>query len=252
MKIIVAPSKTQKIRRLEEFCDCDIQVSNDRLEMMKKQTRKTNKLVKTLNNHSSDTIAKKMKLKGKLLDEVLYNFKNFKKTEGGHSILSYTGTVFKELKVDEYSSDEFKYMNEHVVVLSALYGPVPAFYLIKPYRLDMTMTLFEQNLYKEWQADCKRWFKDEDVIVDLASKEFSKLVDGNKLTFEFLQRVDGVEKTIAYHSKQGRGFMLNYIISNKIINIEAIQQFDVDGYEFDPDLSSESNYVFVRDLVLKK
>lgn len=246
MKIIVAPSKTQKIRRLDEFCDCDLQVPDQHLDLMKKQTRKTNKLVKTLNSHTSETIAKKMKLKGQLLDDVLYNFKNFKKTEDGHGILSYTGTVFKELKVEEYTSEEFDYVNQHVIILSALYGPLPAFYLIKPYRLDMTMTLFEQNLYKEWKADCNRWFKNEDLIIDLSSKEFSKLVDGHKLTFEFLQNVKGAYKTVAYHSKQARGFMLNYLITNHVEDKATIKAFNIEGYVFDDDLSSEMHYVFKR------
>lgn len=246
MKIIVAPSKTQTMRRLEEFCDCDLQVAEQDLDLMKKQTRKTNKLVKILKNHSSETIAKKMKLKGKLLEDVLYNFKNFKKTEDGHGILSYTGTVFKELKVEEYKREEFDYMNQHVIILSALYGPLPAFYLIKPYRLDMTMTLFEQNLYKEWKTDCERWFKKEDLIIDLSSKEFSKLVDGNKLTFEFLQNVKGDYKTVAYHSKQARGFMLNYLISHQVEVQEDIKSFNIEGYAFDKDLSSEMHYVFKR------
>lgn len=251
MKIIVAPSKTQKMRRLEEFCDCNLQVSNEHLEFMKKQTKKTSKLVRTINSHSRETIGKKMKLKGKLLDEVIYNFENFKKNDNGHGILSYTGTVFKEMKIEEYSKEQFSYINKHVMILSALYGPLPAFYLIKSYRLDMTMTLFEQNLYKEWQSDCKHWFKDEDIIIDLSSKEFSRLVEYNKLTFEFLQNIDGNCKTIAYYSKQGRGFMLNYLIVNKITGIEEIKNFNIENYCFDQKRSRQFNYVFVRELALK-
>jgi len=129
MKIIVAPSKTRKMRCLDEFCDWDLQVPNEHLELMKKQTKKTNKLVRTMNSRSSETIAKKMKLKGKLLDE-----------------------------------------------------------------------------------DCK---------------------------------------TIAYHSKQGRGFMLNYLIVNKITEIEEFKNFNIKVYCFDQKLSSEFNFVFVRNLVLK-
>lgn len=251
MKIIVAPSKTQKMRRLEEFYDYEIELSHDDLELTRKQTKKTRKLVKTINNHSRETIASKMKLKDKLLDEVIDNFKQFKKTQEGHGILSYTGTVFKELKIEEYGREQVTYMNNHVLILSALYGPIPAFYLIKPYRLDMTMTLFEQNLYKEWQRDSKSWFDDEDIIIDLSSKEFSKLVEGTKLTFEFLQKVNGEYKTIAYHSKQGRGFMLNYLISHRITEIEEIKNFDIEAYKFDQKRSSKFNYVFVRELVLK-
>ena len=105
MKIIVAPSKTQKIRCLEEFCDYDIQVSKKHLELMKKQMKKTNRLVKTIKSYPIETIAKKMKLKGKLLDQVVYNFENFKKNDEGHGILSYTGNVFKELKIHDYNKE---------------------------------------------------------------------------------------------------------------------------------------------------
>ncbi len=148
--------------------------------------------------------------------------------------------------MDFYHEEQFEYMAEHLMVLSALYGPVPSFFDINPYRLDMKVSLLNVSLYSFWKDDCEAWFADENLIIDLASKEFSKMVKGNKLQVEFLQTVSGKKKAIAYHSKQARGWMLNYLIENCIDEPEKMKNFDVGGYKFDAELSSESKYVFVR------
>jgi hypothetical protein len=252
MRIVIAPSKTQSIRSLTDFVDYSIDLSYKDENLLKKQFPITKRLVKAIINHPEDIIGKKMKLSDKLLNEVVNNYKNFNKSAEGHSILSYTGTVFKELKIESYDRDSFEYMNKHIIILSALYGPMPAFAKIKPYRLDMNMSFFEKSVYHQWSAISEEWFKDEDFIIDLASKEFSKLIIGNKISIEFLQCVDGEFKTISYHSKQGRGFMLHYLIENQVTNIEDIKKFNASDYSFDEGKSTKSNLVFSRKLSLIK
>jgi cytoplasmic iron level regulating protein YaaA (DUF328/UPF0246 family) len=114
------------------------------------------------------------------------------------------------------------------------------------------MSLFEESLYKVWEKSFGEWFEKEDLIIDLASAEFSKLVKGNKISIEFVQIVEGKEKIIAYHSKQGRGYMLHYLILNQVKTIEEIQLFDQEGYHYEKALSSKEKLVFIRPLSLKK
>lgn len=258
MKIILSPSKTQKIRNLqdieglrtEELQDFMIELTplEEDIKYLKKQKKLTKELMLQLKAIEKELIAKKMKLKGDLLENTMADLKelNRRNIRTGAAGLSYTGTVFKELEVESYDDKAFSYMNEHLMILSALYGPIPAFAPVQAYRLDMTMSLFEINLYSYWkEIYCKR-FKKEDLIIDLASLEFSKQVKEEKLTFEFLQPVKDGYKAIAYHSKQSRGLMANYLIKNQITELEDIKKFNALGYVFDEELSKPMHYVFKK------
>jgi len=259
MKIILSPSKTQDLRDVTDLENIDkewlealtIQYGEDRL--LKKQKTITRKLVKELKAHHKSVIASKMKLRGKLLDQVMAYYKNFNKriSDQGHCAYSYTGTVFKELDFQAYSREAFEYMNEHLVVMSALYGPIPAFYKIRNYRLDMTMALFEESLYRTWKPIYAERFNKEDLIIDLGSKEFSKQIkaqdiEGRLISFEFLQPVKGAYKAIAYHSKQARGLMANFMIKNQVTNLEDLKIFNALDYKFAEDLSTKDHYVYKK------
>jgi len=246
MKIILAPSKTQDIRQIDKSKIEGIQLSERAEKRMRDQESIRDKLVRRLQLFDEKTIASKMKIKGKLLDKVIDDYKHFYKNDGGNALFSYTGTVFKELEFNRYSSAHYNYINKYVMILSALYGPIPALYTIKPYRLDMKMSLFENSLYKIWEEAAKAWFQEEELIIDLASTEFSKMVCGNKVEIVFLQNVKGDLKKIAFHSKQGRGYMLNYIIKNQLETLEELRSFASHGYTYSHERSSMNKLVYIR------
>lgn len=211
MKIILSPSKTQTIRRPEDIESSvwkkiieDLDFDKKSEGLLTDQKAITHDLVKVIQKTGPDLIAKKMKLKGKLLDKVLEDYQNFyqEPVKAGPAALSYTGTVFKELHVEDFNEASIKYIHDHVMVLSALYGPIPATHFVQSYRLDMTMALFETSLYQRWKPIYEKWFEDEELIVDLASKEFSKQINREMITVEFLVWQKGQYKSVPFHSKQ--------------------------------------------------
>lgn len=256
MKIILSPSKTQDIRTGADFDNKDLQnfIAREELfpksveEQMAKQKKITRLLVADIKALDEEVIAKKMKLKGDLLDKVMKDYKNFnsKKSPTGLAALSYTGTVFKELHPEDYDENSIAYMHNHLYVLSALYGPTPAFFEVKSYRLDMNMSLFEQSLYQIWKPTYAMVFSGDELIVDLASKEFSKQVSGNMITVEFLVWQNERYKSVPFHSKQGRGLLADYMIKNCVEDAEGMKGFDALGYTYDQALSTKNHLVFKK------
>ncbi len=230
MKIIVSPSKTMKIRKID-FNSNNVALFND----------VTNILLEELKSFDKEYISKKMKIKDKLLDDVYNDILNYEKNEEGNALLSFTGTVFKQLKIKEYSDDNFKYADDNVRILSAFYGVVSAMQYVKKYRLDMNMSIFSKSLYKIWSDVINDYFKD-DIILNLASNEYSKMIKKKMVNVDFLVN----EKRIAYHSKVARGEILNFLIKNKISDINFIKEEIFNGYRYSKELSGEDNLIFVR------
>ncbi len=255
MKIILSPSKTQTIRGPENMKNplwqevlSRLSLDQEKVGLLEEQDMITHMLVDKLQHTEASVIKKKMKLKESLFEKVLDDYRNFynQPVKSGPAVLCYTGTVFKELHVEDYDEASIEYVHEHLMVLSALYGPLPAVRSIQSYRLDMTMALFDTSLYQTWKPIYEKWFKDEDIIVDLASKEFSKQIDREMITVEFLVWQKEAYKPVAFHSKQARGLMANFMIENRISNPEEMKTFNCLGYTFDKELSSEQHYVFKK------
>ena len=153
----------------------------------------------------------------------------------------YDGLCFKNMNREDLDSKD----------LSALYGAVRPFDLISPYRLDFLMKTEIGNLYKFWQDEiAKKVLEDEDLIVNLASDEFSKIIkkyikDEKILNIEFFENVDGNLKKHSTISKKARGKMLYFMTKNKIEDIEDIKKFNLDGYSFSEEKSTKDRYVFI-------
>jgi len=147
------------------------------------------------------------------------------------------------LNLIDYNRIQLEYLQENVVILSALNGVLNPFDGIKPYRLDMTMKPCGVDLYKFWDFDS---YFSEEVIINLASKEFSKLVTKNKVDILFLEYKNDKYVNIATYSKQARGLMLDYMIKNNVRLIADIKEFSLNGYKYSESESSVSSLVFVR------
>lgn len=90
------------------------------------------------------------------------------------------------------------------------------------------------------------YFKKENVILNLASKEYSKLINSDKLIdFEFLENSNGKLKQISTNSKKMRGFTLNYIVKNRITDIEKLKNIALNGYVFNEEMSGEKKFVYI-------
>lgn len=235
MKIIISPSKTQDFTRVVNY---DYTLASF--------PEKTLKIVKKIQELSINELASVMKIKGKILDKTFNDYKKFDELQTNHAITSYNGSVFKGIEIEKYNIEDMNYLNDHLIILSALYGLLRPFDVIKPYRLDMKMKIKDINLYNYWSEEVNNHLKNEELIINLASEEFAKLVNLPMKNICFKENRNGIFKTIGTYSKKARGLMVNYIIKNKINTIEEISKFNIDGYILNEDLSNENNLVFTR------
>lgn len=169
-----------------------------------------------------------------------------------YAFYMYDGLCFKNIDRENLNNKDLEYVKNHLVILSALYGAVLPFDLIHPYRLDFLMKTDMGNLYKFWNDKIyKKVFKDENVIVNLSSVEFSKTIkkflkDEVFLDIEFFENVDGNLKKHSTFLKKSRGQFLNFCIKEKIEKIEDLKKFKSYGFSFKKEYSSEKKYVFIK------
>jgi len=235
MKIIFSPTKSM------DFSDS----AKDPLKV--NFTDKTIFLLKHLKTVSLDEISKIMKIKGNTLNHVKNIYENFDSSNTKKAIAAYNGVSFKQLELETYREKEFNFLNNHLTILSALYGVVEPSNPIKEYRLDMNMKLLkDETLYKFWKKEINDYFKDDELIFNLASKEFSKIIEKPMITMDFKEKKEESYKSVSAYSKKGRGLMLNYIVKNKITSIDQIKRFNLDGYSLNDKLSDEFNLIFTR------
>ena len=241
MKIMISPSKTQESR-----------LNLDKKLSTPKFTEKTMELVEKIKTFSKEDLAKIMAIEGDILENTYSAYLNFHQTPPKACISRYHGLVFKGLDLLNYSEENWNYLQNSLVILSALYGCLKPFDGIKPYRLDMKMKVMEGGLYHFWQNELSTEFLKEDIVINLASSEFSKLIRRNFIDIEFLEcsRDEKTKKekykNLGTYTKQARGFILDYMVKEKITNVEKIKNFNKAGYSLNEGLSTDTKLVFTR------
>lgn len=245
MKIIFSPSKEMREENIFE---------NKKIEFTGSKFKdKTNILIGILKEKSLSEIENIMKLKGKLLNKTYKDIQDYDKLKFIPAISMYYGVSFKELNLEDYSEKSLEYLKNNLLILSALYGVLLAFDLVKKYRLDMTMSIIDKGLYNFWKKDINDYISNilskDEVLLNLASGEFSKLIDNKKISMiniDFKEEKDGAYKSVSTYSKKARGQFLNYLIKNQIANLEDIKKIKLDGYSLNNALSDEKNFIFTR------
>jgi cytoplasmic iron level regulating protein YaaA (DUF328/UPF0246 family) len=156
------------------------------------------------------------------------------------------------------SQDDLSFAQDHLRILSGLYGYLKPLDLIMPYRLEMKTKLAvggHENLYQFWGetlTDClNAELSDQDTVINLASNEYFKAIKPKKLnsgliTINFKDSKDGKTRVVAIYAKIARGAMARAIIKNRINQPEDIKQLVVDDYRFQKDLSTDDAWVFTR------
>ena len=247
MKIIISPSKTKKINKLPvELKNILIEKNDFYLEIL--YPKITNKIIERIKIFSVEEIEKKFKLKKDKAEKLLEFYQNYENEKSGNALASYTGVVYKSIGIDTFDIEDFEYLESHLVILSALYGILTPYTNIKEYWLDMTNSIFEnRSLYEIWRSSVNEYFEKEDIILNLASKEYSKLIKSdNLIDFEFWNDTNGKLKQISTNSKKMRGFTLNYIVKNRITNINNLKDITLNEYVFNKDMSSKKKFVYVK------
>ena len=245
MKIIFSPSKEMREENI---------FKNKKIEFTESKFKdKTNILIDILKEKSISEIENIMKLKGELLNKTYKDVQDYDKLKFIPAISMYYGVSFKELNLEDYSEKSLKYLKNNLLILSALYGVSLAFDLLKKYRLDMTMSIIDKGLYNFWKKDINDYISNilskDEVLLNLASGEFSKMIDNKKISMiniDFKEEKDGAYKSVSTYSKKARGQFLNYLVKNQIDNLEDIKKIKLEGYSLNNTLSDEKNFIFTR------
>lgn len=177
------------------------------------------------------------------------------------AIYLFQGDVYQGLQADTWSSEDIEYSQEHLGILSGLYGLLRPLDRIQPYRLEMGVRLENpagNNLYEFWQDPIAKILNQKlaeqsnPVLINLASTEYFKAVNEKKLrypviTINFYEQKNSELKMIGIYAKKARGLMAKFIIQNQIDDLNQIKDFTESGYCFNQGSSSDRHLDFVRD-----
>jgi hypothetical protein len=229
------------------------------------RTEESQQLIDVLVEKSSEDLQELMKISEKLAELNLGRYKTFELPfspgNAKQAILAFKGDVYKDLEVDLYSEEDYDFAQQHMRILSGLYGSLRPLDLMQAYRLEMGTKLVTEtgkNLYAFWgekiAADLKAALviQKDNIIFNLASKEYFKSVDKSILQARivdvtFLENKQGVYKLVSFFAKRARGTMTNWLIQNRIDDPVAALAFAEDGYYFSPERSDTDHIVFLRD-----
>ncbi len=221
-------------------------------------------LVKRLRKYSQDGLGELMGVSAKLaaLNHARYREWSTPFTPGNArpAVLAFKGDVYAGLRAESLSEEQFGYAQEHLRILSGLYGLLRPLDLIQPYRLEMGTALDTRrgkDLYAFWgdritealAADLAA--DDSDILVNLASNEYFNAVRPAKLgarvvTPVFKDEKNGAFKIISFFAKKARGLMSRYIIEEQPEAPADLQGFDAQGYAYDAGESAGDTLVFKR------
>ncbi len=188
------------------------------------------------------------------------NFERLKNMDSKNAltpaILSYDGIQYKYIAPNVFTYDQLNYINEHLIILSGLYGMLRPFDGVIPYRLEMQAKLSGENfksLYDFWGSSVADILsKETDTIINLASKEYSKVVSdniGNNINFitcSFAQIINGKPVEKGTLCKMARGEMVRYMAENNIKDYKNIKNFNRMNFSYSDALSNESTFVFIK------
>lgn len=177
------------------------------------------------------------------------------------AIFAFKGDVYTGLDAETLSDDDLVFAQQHLRMLSGLYGLLKPLDLMQPYRLEMGTKLANprgSNLYQFWgdiitdKLNEAIQAQGDHVLVNLASNEYFKSVKVNKLDAQvvtpiFKDHKNGQYKVISFYAKKARGMMARYIIENQLSSVQALTHFDVAGYYFVEQESTPTELVFKRE-----
>ena len=245
MKVIISPAKTQDFEKpttTKKFTQPTL-------------LKQTKVLMKELEKLSKKDIVKLMSVSDKIAElnyERFHDYKfPFNLKNAKQALFAFQGDVYRDIDIENYNDKAMTFAQDHLRILSGLYGLLRPLDLIQPYRLEMKTKLKNpagKDLYEFWGQQITAALQD-DTVINLASNEYSKALknfSGRMITPVFKEIKDGQPKIIAIYAKLARGTMSNFIIKTQITKPEKIQEFNQDGYKFQPKLSNEDEFVFHR------
>lgn len=174
--------------------------------------------------------------------------------------LAFAGDTYQGLEAASLDGNEMAWAQDHLRILSGLYGVLRPLDAIQPYRLEMGSRLKTRrgkNLYEYWRDQLSKALNAQaaevgsDVLVNCASQEYFGAVDLKALKLRvitpvFMEDKGGTPKIVSFFAKKARGAMARYVIQHRLTDPKGLLDFDTGGYAYHPDLSEEDKPVFVR------
>lgn len=222
-------------------------------------------LMALLRDRSPNQISKLMNISDRLAAEVHTYIGGWKakydSVRAKQAVLSFRGDVYQGLDADSFKPQDFQFAQQHLRILSGLYGVLRPLDLIQPYRLEMGCKLsgkHGKDLYAFWgdrikkQLDVSLSEQKSELLVNLASNEYFKAAQANELscqivtpTFKDLSK--GQYRVLSFFSKKARGMMAGHITRKQITDLAGIRKFRAAGYRYNRELSTDDKPVFTRD-----
>ncbi|MEI8113610.1 MAG: peroxide stress protein YaaA [Bacteroidia bacterium] len=254
MIIVISPAKSL-------YENCPIQLENYTLADFLPEAEK---IVSVLKKKKPAQLAKLMDISAKLAEQNFHRFQKwslpFTPENSWQAVLMFNGDVYQGMKAETFTPAEFDVAQQHLRILSGVYGLLKPLDLIQPYRLEMGTSISiarKKNLYDFWKTKITTKLNQElaetgqKELINLASNEYFSAIDTKKIkariiTPAFKEHKDGQYQMVSFFAKKARGLMSRFIIQNQISDPEEMKAFDLDGYYFNNQLSKGDNWVFTR------
>ncbi len=260
MLAIISPAKTLDFENpAPKSAVLNLTVSQPRLLTQSQQ------LINTCQQLTPAEVASLMSISDKLAGLNVARFAQWQQEHhlqnSKEALFAFQGDVYTGLEAEKFTPEDTEFAQQHLRMLSGLYGLLRPLDLMQPYRLEMGTKLATtkgKNLYSFWgntitnllQQDLQE--QNDKVLINLASDEYFKAIQPESLSANiikpiFLDYKNGKYKVISFYAKKARGMMCRYLIQQRLTQPEQLKQFDLDGYWFDEANSSEHEYIFKRD-----
>lgn len=222
-------------------------------------------IISELQKLEVDELSSLLKINNKLAIQNNDRYHNWNKKHSSENsmqaVFAFTGEVYRGIKVNDFADDDLSYLQNMLRILSAVYGVIKPLDLIQEYRMEMGLNytvLGAKNFYAFWKQTITDTLNEavekssgSKVLINLASKEYSSVIDERKFKFPviepvFYQENEGKLKMIVVYAKRARGMMARFIVENRLKNADDLKAFDCEGYYYDNARSTELRWVFVR------
>ena len=252
MKIISSPAKLMNVENSSEFLKPTQPHFIEEADFIQS----------TLKHKSPQYLSELMEISPKLADENWERNQNWKakpsSKESAPAMMAFSGEVYRGLDAKSLDENAVKYLQKNYRMLSGLYGLLKPSDRVMLYRLEMGRKFkFDQykNLYEFWKdkvtEQLNSELKSKDIVLNLASKEYFKVIDKTKLEapvidFDFYDYKDGKLKTIVVYTKHARGLVTRYCALNDAKTLDDVKGFNLENYRIAEELSTETKLVFTR------
>lgn len=226
--------------------------------------KKSESLIDELSTKSPAEIEKLMKVSPALAELNVERYHHwsrpFKPSNAKQAVLAFKGDVYGGLQAEKFDQQMIQYAQQHLRILSGLYGVLRPLDLIQAYRLEMGTKLANpegENLYEFWGDSITNSINkqlkaiDSKILLNLASNEYFKSIEKKKVAAEIVSPVfkdwkNGEYKLISFFAKKARGSMAAWVIKNQVSELEKLKKYRLDGYRYSAKLSTPEKPTFIR------